>query len=502
MSGLLWKTLRRESFVVRWPSWAWLWFRRGGLRVKWWLRSVGRWFGQDVGRWFTEGWGANWIRWRWAGVAAVCTFVGLVLYELVRPFKVIATELFGEYERRDRKWVLPSLAGIAGLLLMILLFLSGTGRALNSGTILSIDRHAADDSVAVALVPRIEPRAELRDPFDDGPVLDVPAFDEEPIARFDPDREPFDPPEPEPEPVVLEVPIPEPFPETDIPPEPEPEPEPFVERFQPEPFEPEPLPEPADLDVAVSRGPTSDRWQPRLADESDVHFLGVGLLPAGGPGPDFDADGWERYLPPMRDAGLMPVVQTVHEYAEATASSTLVRDEVEPEPAPAPAPAPAPVVPVTPTVADPPERRIEFVAFMDETTRVGDRCAVEFRAINTGDVAVEDLVVRIDLPEQFDHHLGRFVDYSVGRLAPGERRSARLVVDSVAPGQGSVVVRLEGPDLAEVEHRRFVVAREEPTASPNAEPRPAPRTEKKTPTPVRSPPLICPPIPCVPYRPL
>lgn len=525
MNGLLYKTLRREWFAVRWPAWAWLWFRRGLLRLQWGLRAAVRWLQQDIGAWFTEGWGANWIQWRWAGVATVCTFVGVVLYEFVRPFKVVASGLFGEVERRDRKWILPSITGTIGLLLMILLFLSGG--PLKSGTDQFPTTQLEDDDElprtsevqrmgVVDLGPSIEPQPDLVDPFAD--PIDVPDPDE-PIARREPEP-PLIPDVPDPEPVLTVEPFPEPERER-----------PVIEEWPV--VDVTPAPEPADLDVAVSRGPASERWQPRLADETDIHVVSgsplsidVASLPAG-----FDADGWERFERPFRDAGLLPVVHTIREYAEATASSTLVRAEVqdpepppiqpepvepepvEPEPVdPDPIP-PRRVVPEPPPVAAPtPERRIDFVAFMDETTRVGDRCAIEFRAINSGDVDLDDLVVRIDLPPQFDHHLGRRIDYTIGRLAAGATRSARLVVDSIAAGSGSVVVRLEGPEVAKTEERRFEVTAAPEPPRPVAEPsdpeprrpepvRPAPRRRPTTTAaPVSSPPtFVCPPFPCYPF---
>ena len=120
-----------------------------------------------------------------------------------------------------------------------------------------------------------------------------------------------------------------------------------------------------------------------------------------------------------------------------------------------PAPLPRPVdiakvpdvfLPAAPDAAPKPRPKVnvEFEAAPYEA-ETGGKATVVLRAHNGGPIAAENLVIQIDLPEQFRHErFGRQTDYRIGRLEPGGTRTARLVVDAVESGRGTVFARPMG----------------------------------------------------------
>ena len=68
------------------------------------------------------------------------------------------------------------------------------------------------------------------------------------------------------------------------------------------------------------------------------------------------------------------------------------------------------------------------------TVRAGQRIRLQFRVCNLGTTTVRDSTIRILVPDEMCHRLGKRLDHSVGALAPGERITAQLTLLAKSPG--------------------------------------------------------------------
>lgn len=422
LNGLVWKALRREWFLLRWIEWASIGTRRGLLYARWAVR--------DSGRWLVAGWGSRWIEWRIANLASAGAIVGAFVVEFLRPIGAVASAIFLGVSERDRKWLLPSIAGTIGLLLLILLFLQQGSQAV------ATPDTPPERFVELAPEPKSPP---IR-------VVDVPEL-RDPFAELDVPERRVPPPRPE---VVFE-----------------PEPEPVAPRF----------PVPADLTVSLDRGPIRADWEPRLDAMAEDHFSSAArsIAPID-PGELLAReDGWDRHTPRMFDPNLVAVAHTVREFALATASSTLVREDrpapvVESPPvviprAPQPEPEPEPVRFDTEAPVEPANVRLN-VNSPKASVRIDDPCIVDIEVANVGGSPADSLVVYLDLPPAVEHRLGEMITLDVGTLAPGAVRKARLVASAAEVGRATVAVRLLSAEVHAEETTAFEIGDRAKPASP------------------------------------
>ncbi len=99
----------------------------------------------------------------------------------------------------------------------------------------------------------------------------------------------------------------------------------------------------------------------------------------------------------------------------------------------------------------PPQLRLEILS--PARVALGKTCSVGFRVTNLGTVPAEEVRILLDLPEGLDYHKGRALAYTVGTLAPGETREARLSPHAVGIGQGYCrgVLQTSGERIADAQ---------------------------------------------------
>ena len=111
-----------------------------------------------------------------------------------------------------------------------------------------------------------------------------------------------------------------------------------------------------------------------------------------------------------------------------------------------------------------PSPQLLFKVSVPQQVPLGQPCPIVFTVKNTGLVAVTGVILRTDLSAELSHRKGQALDYTFGRLAPGETRAARLI--PLATKIGRAVNRAEivakGQVLQKVAKRIAVVR---PTAS-------------------------------------
>ncbi|MBX9787578.1 MAG: DUF11 domain-containing protein [Pirellulales bacterium] len=84
---------------------------------------------------------------------------------------------------------------------------------------------------------------------------------------------------------------------------------------------------------------------------------------------------------------------------------------------------------------------------------IGEQVAVAVRLTNTGTGAAANVVLRNQLPEQFEHPAGPDLEYSVGTLKPGEVRDVELMLKAVKPGKVASLLVAEGDGQLRADHR-------------------------------------------------
>ena len=106
-----------------------------------------------------------------------------------------------------------------------------------------------------------------------------------------------------------------------------------------------------------------------------------------------------------------------------------------------------------------PSPQLLFKVSVPQEVPLGQPCPIVFTVKNTGSVAVAGVILRTDLPVELSHRKGQALDYTFGRLAPGETRAARLI--PLAAKIGRAVNRAEivakGQVLQKVANRLAVV---------------------------------------------
>eukprot|EP00913_Durusdinium_trenchii_P022843 g21447.t1 len=78
--------------------------------------------------------------------------------------------------------------------------------------------------------------------------------------------------------------------------------------------------------------------------------------------------------------------------------------------------------------------RLSFEIVMSRKAAVGRYLPIQLRVTNTGAAAATGVQLQIDLPESLAYHVGRKLEHQIGRLEPGETRTARLTPKVVAAG--------------------------------------------------------------------
>ena len=117
-------------------------------------------------------------------------------------------------------------------------------------------------------------------------------------------------------------------------------------------------------------------------------------------------------------------------------------------------PAQTPAVDTTPVAVDriarrqPAEKRARLQVQLTTipSRRVRNRIKLSFEIRNSGDVSSNPAELRLLLPRELEHEFGDDLVYDVPEIAPGEEHSARLDVNVVANGVGSVAAHLVRDD--------------------------------------------------------
>ncbi|QDT37926.1 DUF11 domain-containing protein [Stratiformator vulcanicus] len=106
------------------------------------------------------------------------------------------------------------------------------------------------------------------------------------------------------------------------------------------------------------------------------------------------------------------------------------------------------------------------------TVNLGEFCEFHFEMENSGEADATGVILGQTLPEGFKHQDGRDLEYEVGTLKAGERRSVRLKVATVGTGQflsraalsAQGGLQVEGKAVVTIEDRRLLLTRTGPEA--------------------------------------
>lgn len=111
-------------------------------------------------------------------------------------------------------------------------------------------------------------------------------------------------------------------------------------------------------------------------------------------------------------------------------------------------PTPAPVQP-----AEPGRPELQLTVAPRESLRAGDLLSIVYTVTNVGTASAQDVVLYVDLSDEFDHRYGQAVRHSIRRLEPGASRRAVLRASVRDAGRGILQATLR---CSQGEHERKV----------------------------------------------
>ncbi|MCH7687908.1 MAG: hypothetical protein IH899_14715 [Planctomycetes bacterium] len=84
------------------------------------------------------------------------------------------------------------------------------------------------------------------------------------------------------------------------------------------------------------------------------------------------------------------------------------------------------------TIAETP--KLNLVVTISDRTQLGQPERIQFRVINSGQVTAMNVILSIEIPEEFTYQKGQSLEYKVGTIPPGETRLARLTPKAAKTG--------------------------------------------------------------------
>jgi hypothetical protein len=78
--------------------------------------------------------------------------------------------------------------------------------------------------------------------------------------------------------------------------------------------------------------------------------------------------------------------------------------------------------------------KLKMIVTIADRTQLGQPERIQFRLVNSGQVSAVNVILGIEIPEEFTYSKGRSLEFQVGTIPPGETRVARLTPRAAKTG--------------------------------------------------------------------
>ncbi len=170
------------------------------------------------------------------------------------------------------------------------------------------------------------------------------------------------------------------------------------------------------------------------------------------------------WLPDTEGSRVHRAAVTMHATVGVTTNVVAPEPAAVPEPMPRVEPEPEPVIPRPPTIEHHPA--IECHVKHADRASVDEIVELEIVVTNTGDTALSDVRILVDVPAELRHRQGAEVEYEVGHLARRGTHKAVLRLLAVAPGKAVHRIHVVTHESAESTARAPITIVAKPVSKP------------------------------------